>query len=234
MRTSPAGLSFIAAEEGTVLHPYPDSRGFATIFVGHLIRQGPVRSSDWQAWAPLTRAHAIAVLLRDAHGLSEATIAHYVRVPLNQNEYDALASLIFNIGPGNFASSTVLRRLNAGDRKGAADAFLMWHVGGPGLMGRRVRERHVFLTPVKAPPKPKPTEDLSVLHAEERTVVDEYDHLVRRGARAQRRAQLRGQMEAMRKRIWVLSQPGAKGGDGKGWHHYNRLRRYRILEKRTR
>ncbi len=49
-----------------------------------------------------------------------------VAVPLTQNQFDALVSLIYNIGEGNFASSTLLKMLNAGNYRGAADQFLVW------------------------------------------------------------------------------------------------------------
>jgi lysozyme len=65
-------------------------------------------------------------LLRQDLDWVEKTIKTLVKVPLKQNQFDALASLIFNIGGSAFSKSTVLRRLNAGDYRGAADAFLMW------------------------------------------------------------------------------------------------------------
>ncbi len=50
----------------------------------------------------------------------------YVKVPLNENEKIALTSLIYNIGPNAFIKSTLLKKLNAGDKKGAADEFDRW------------------------------------------------------------------------------------------------------------
>ena len=73
----------------------------------------------------ITEAQAEQLLRQDLDWV-EDTIKKLVKVPLKQNQFDALASLIFNIGGGAFAKSTVLRKLNAGDYKGAADAFLMW------------------------------------------------------------------------------------------------------------
>lgn len=73
----------------------------------------------------ITEAQAEQLLRQDLAWV-EDTIKKLVKVPLEQNQFDALASLIFNIGGGAFAKSTVLRKLNAGDYKGAADAFLMW------------------------------------------------------------------------------------------------------------
>jgi hypothetical protein len=68
-----------------------------------------------------------------------------------------MVSLCFNIGPGAFAGSTLVKRFNAGDEPGAADAFLMWRKAGgkvlPGLEARRAAERKLFLA-AGAPEKP--------------------------------------------------------------------------------
>jgi lysozyme len=86
----------------------------------------------------------------------EKAIDGKVTVPLTQNQYDALACLIFNIGATAFSKSTVLKRLNGSDYKGAADAFLMWNKQKskatgklqvlPGLVRRREEERKLFLS----------------------------------------------------------------------------------------
>lgn len=93
-------------------------------------------------------------LLRQDLAWVEDTIKRLVKVPLEQNQFDALASLIFNIGGAAFAKSTVLRKLNEGDYKGAADAFLMWDKQRDkqtgkmnklrGLTIRRTEERALF------------------------------------------------------------------------------------------
>lgn len=79
----------------------------------------------------------------------ESTIGDHVKVPLNQNQYDALASLIYNIGSGAFAGSTLLKKLNTKDYQGAADQFLVWNKQKGktlrGLVDRRKRERGLFL-----------------------------------------------------------------------------------------
>ena len=98
----------------------------------------------------------------------ERMVDRHVTVEINQNERDALISLAYNIGEGGydkkgrkipgFSNSTVLKRLNKGDRAGAAKAFEMWTRGGgrvlPGLVSRRKREAALFLKPVEAPEVP--------------------------------------------------------------------------------
>jgi lysozyme len=102
----------------------------------------------------ITEAQAEAFLREDLAWV-EAALRRLVKVPVNQNQIDALGSLIFNIGEPSFAKSTVLRRLNAGDYLGAAEAFLMWDKQRDkktgkmntlrGLTKRRQQERALFL-----------------------------------------------------------------------------------------
>ncbi len=72
-----------------------------------------------------------------------------VTVPLNQNQFDALVSLTYNIGSGAFNNSTLLKKLNKGDYQGAADQFLVWNKAGgkvmKGLVRRREAEQALFL-----------------------------------------------------------------------------------------
>lgn len=83
----------------------------------------------------------------------EGYVNRAVKVKLTQNQFDALVSLVYNIGPTNFNSSTLLRKLNAGDYVGAADQFLVWDKGRVkgklvvinGLVNRRKAERELFL-----------------------------------------------------------------------------------------
>ncbi|PVS34346.1 muraminidase, partial [Salmonella enterica subsp. enterica serovar Braenderup] len=87
-------------------------------------------------------------LLRDDLSWVERCIAERVTVSLNQNQYDALCSLIFNIGANAFTGSSVRRYLNAGNYTAAADAFLKWSRAGSNptiLAPRRGRERAMFL-----------------------------------------------------------------------------------------
>ena len=101
----------------------------------------------------ITEVQAEQLLMDDLQWV-EVTIDRMVKVAITQNQRDALGSLIFNIGATNFSKSTVLRKLNAKDYKGAADAFLMWDkqkdkqtgqmVALRGLTRRRQQERDLF------------------------------------------------------------------------------------------
>lgn len=88
----------------------------------------------------------------------EAAVTRLVTVDINQNEFDALVALSYNIGIAGFSRSTVLKRLNKGDRVGAAKAFALWNKVGAfvekGLVSRRASEAALFLKPVEEPVEP--------------------------------------------------------------------------------
>jgi len=71
-----------------------------------------------------------------------------VKVPLNDQQYSALTSLVYNIGPTNFGKSTLLKKLNSGDFEGAAEQFKVWNKAGgktlEGLVKRRGAEEALF------------------------------------------------------------------------------------------
>ena len=140
MRMSAAGRAALIEREGCRLTAYRDSVGVWTIGVGHTGRASPPPVVPGM---PVTPAESAAVL-RAARAPFEAVVNRSVVVPVGQNAFDAMVSLAFNIGAEGFAGSTVVRKLNAGDRAGAADAFLMWN-RPPELRGRRMAERLQFL-----------------------------------------------------------------------------------------
>jgi len=161
MRTSVAGRAAIKRREGEKLSAYKDSVGIWTIGVGHTTAAGlPAVTAGMK----ITAQQSDEILTRDLADV-ENDVSAVVKVPINQNQFDALVSLAFNIGPGSFRSSTLLKKLNAKDDKGAADQFLVWNKGTingqkvaiTGLTNRRKEERAQFLsTTVAAAPEPAP------------------------------------------------------------------------------
>jgi lysozyme len=85
-----------------------------------------------------------------------ASIRSKITAPINENEFGAFMSLAYNIGPGAFGKSSALRKFNAGDKAGAANAILLWNKAGGkvlnGLVRRRKEERDLFLAPVTSKP----------------------------------------------------------------------------------
>ena len=152
MKTSAAGRKLIEQREGVELTAYKDSAGIWTIGVGHTSAAGAPKVV---AGMKITAAQASEILSRDL-ATFEVAVAAAVKVPLNQSEFDALVSFAFNVGAGAFKGSTLLKRLNAGDRQAAADQFLVWNkitINGKkqvlkGLTTRREAERKQFLSPV--------------------------------------------------------------------------------------
>ena len=81
---------------------------------------------------------------------AESGVSRLVSVPLAQNQFDALVSFAYNLGAASLMSSTLLRKLNAGDYNDAADELPRWvYAGGrvlPGLVRRRNAEQRLFLS----------------------------------------------------------------------------------------
>ena len=136
--------------EGFAPYPYNDASQppNATIGYGHKLHSGPVTEADRDHFrVGITSMQADQIFRQDL-GKAEGDINQYARVPLSQNQFDALASLVFNIG-SQFNSSTLLEWLNVGDYLGAGEQFLVWIRAGsaypPGLARRRREERALFL-----------------------------------------------------------------------------------------
>jgi lysozyme len=139
MAIAESTLDFITKEEGSRNKAYKDSKGLPTIGVGHLIKA----DEPHLLTATLSDQEVKDLLKSDLKWCSEA-VESSIKVPLSQKQFDALYSLCFNIGETAFRKSTVVRRLNEGDYKGAADAIEMWNKPAV-LINRRKREKALFL-----------------------------------------------------------------------------------------
>lgn len=146
MKMSADGRAQLIRREGFRTKAYKDSVGVWTIGVGHTSAAGEPRVTPGLV---ITRQEVDEILSRDLRQYEDAVSAA-VRVPLTQGQFDALVSFCFNIGTGGFRKSTVVRRLNGGDYKGAAAAFMMWNKP-PEIKGRRDSERKQFLAATGAP-----------------------------------------------------------------------------------
>lgn len=149
MNLSQNGLNLIKKFEGVRLKAYKpvESEKYYTIGFGHY---GPdVRSNE-----TITEKQAEDYLKHDLELFVDG-VNHLVKVPINQNQADALYSLAYNIGLNNFKSSTLLQCVNAKNFSGAIHEFGKWiHDGGKvlqGLVNRRNEEAKLFSTPFKCP-----------------------------------------------------------------------------------
>jgi len=142
MRTSLAGIARIEQREGCVLHAYRDSAGVWTIGVGHSSLAGtpPLIHMGMT----ITHAQATAILKSDL-GPREDFMNRLLTRPATQNQFDAMMSLMFNIGDSGFEGSDVLKLFNVGDLKGAASAFAHWSHPAA-LASRRRDEARQFLS----------------------------------------------------------------------------------------
>lgn len=149
MKTSQRGIDLIKRFEGFVDHPYKPVPGeqFYTWGYGHYGPDVPGPGHH------ITEHHAERLLRADLHTFEEV-VNRLVTHKINQHRFDALVSLCYNIGPGNFANSTVLRQTNKRRYKLAAAAFLLWNKGDsplrvlPGLTRRRRAEARLYLRKV--------------------------------------------------------------------------------------
>lgn len=150
MKLSPAGRDAINAREGERLVVYRDDAGNPTVCNGHLV----TGADHLQVGGRVSPAQCAVFAARDL-GAAEDAVNRLVTVPLNQNQFDALVSLVFNIGSSAFAGSTLRKLLNADDYTGAQAQFAAWHYSGGkpdgGLLNRRMQEAVQFGTPVVQP-----------------------------------------------------------------------------------
>jgi GH24 family phage-related lysozyme (muramidase) len=153
------GLGLIDEFEGFYAEPYNDPAGHATVGIGHLLHHGPVTSADRHArWfagqktpGKLTHDEARGLLLYKLASEYEPAV-DALDLPLTQNQYDALVSFVYNLGPGAVGADTgVGRALRERRWKDAANELLRWDKAGspprplPGLTRRRKAERGLFL-----------------------------------------------------------------------------------------
>lgn len=143
---SKKGLEFIGQEEGCMLKPYLDSVGVPTIGYGNTYYENGVRvkMSD----PSISKDRALSLFL-NILGFYEKAVWSNTRNDINQNQFDALVSLTYNIGVNGFKNSTVLKLVNKNpsDPK-ITDAFKMWkNAGGkPILLKRRIREANLYFS----------------------------------------------------------------------------------------
>ncbi|MFZ5986922.1 MAG: lysozyme [Bacillota bacterium] len=143
MKASQKAIDLIKKYEGLKLTAYKCPAGVLTIGYGHTKTTKPGMT--------INKEMAELLLKQDLKDFEKA-INELVKVPLTQNQFDALTSFIFNVGVGKFKNSTLLKELNEGNYKEAANEFLKWtkarQAGGlielPGLVKRRKDEKKLF------------------------------------------------------------------------------------------
>ena len=149
MKISNKGIALIKEYEGCKLKAYKCSAGVWTIGYGHTrgVKAGDV----------ITQAQADAFFLEDIKAF-ERDVNSLLKVPVTQGMFDALVSFAFNVGSDidadtvaeGLGDSTLLKKVNAGDKAGAANEFAKWNKAAgkvvAGLVRRREAERKLFLS----------------------------------------------------------------------------------------
>lgn len=138
------GLAHIKGWEGFEPKEYLDAAGLPTIGYGHLIK-------PHESFGVITEQEASALLAKDVSS-AENAVNNAVKVPITQNQFDALVSFAFNVGNGAFRTSTMLKRINAGEYAAAGYEFGRWvfitqgskKVVSAGLVNRRTADYELY------------------------------------------------------------------------------------------
>ena len=139
MNISEEGLSLIKKFEGLELEAYKCAAGVWTLGYGHTagVQEGDVWSEEQANEQLKIDMHVYADYINDQ-----------VTCPLSQNQFDALVSWVFNLGPTNLRNSTLLKVLNSGDYEGVPAQIKRWNKAGgkvlEGLIRRREAEALLF------------------------------------------------------------------------------------------
>ncbi|HEV7806308.1 MAG TPA: hypothetical protein VGO80_10840 [Solirubrobacteraceae bacterium] len=212
-------------------HQYNDGRGVATIGYGTTaadVKPLPKRMSEADA----------ARLLEQQLNKKYLPPVMRALAPMNptRNMVEACVCFAYNLGPGAFEGvtgfETLTGALKAHDKQKVAAALLLYdNPNDPtvheGLKRRRQTERAWFL---KAD---DPVDPFAGYPSEESQAIREYDRLLRERKDPGRRTELRAWMTDRRQKIWRAAQPGAQGGDGRGWQANLRQERFDSFKART-
>ncbi|EPY1673834.1 lysozyme [Salmonella enterica subsp. enterica] len=149
MQTSPKGIALIKQFEGCSLTAYPDpGTGGAPWTIGY----GWTHPVDGKSVKPGMKIEQETAdrLLKTGLVSYENDVLKLAKVKLTQGQFDALVSFAYNVGSRSLSTSALLKKLNDGDVKGAADEFPRWNKAGGkvlnGLTRRREAERALFLS----------------------------------------------------------------------------------------
>lgn len=140
MKVSDKGIAEILSHEALVTAPYKDSVGVWTVGVGHTASAGKPNPQTMDKGAQVPVADMIALFRADLAKFEDG-VNKAVTVDLAQHEFDALVSFHFNTGA--IARASFVKKLNAGDRLGAASGMLEWKKPAE-IIKRRTAEMKLF------------------------------------------------------------------------------------------
>lgn len=140
MKISDKGLELIKFFEGLRLEAYFCPAGLETIGYGHVLKKGDPKK--------ITESEANQILKKDLEYF-ETEVKNMLKVQVSQNQFDALVSFAFNLGPASLKTSTLLNKLNTKQPLECIVEFLKWTLIGKersfGLLKRRIIEASMFM-----------------------------------------------------------------------------------------
>ena len=150
MKMSALGRQALIEMEGSQVAAYRDSAGLLTIGVGHLLTKSELSSGKLAIagqtvkWRDSLTAGQVDALLAQDIAPVETAVTAAVKVPVTEDQFDALVCFAFNVGSGAFRGSNLLRKLNSGNYAAVPTQMRRWvYAGGEvvaGLANRRERE----------------------------------------------------------------------------------------------
>jgi lysozyme len=140
------GLELIKSFEGLILNPYKCPSGVPTIGYGNTFYENRIKVTLKDP--PITKERA-EELLKHTLLTFEQYVDSYCTDLLNQNQFDALVSFCYNVGPNNLKNSTLLKKINKNPNyPSIKDEFLKWNKSGgialAGLARRRAAEAGLY------------------------------------------------------------------------------------------
>ena len=148
MKISENGLNLIKKFEGLSLKPYLCSAGIPTIGWGNTFYENMKKVTLQDETITEERADSLFNFLVTTNFVN--VVNRLVIVDINQNQFDALVSFVYNLGSGNFEKSTLLKKVNQEDFIGASLEFEKWNRASGkvlnGLTKRRLSEKELFLS----------------------------------------------------------------------------------------
>ena len=148
MKISENGLKLIKKFEGLSLKPYLCSAGIPTIGFGNTFYENMKKVTLQDETITEDRADSLFNFLVTTNFVN--VVNRLVIVDINQNQFDALVSFVYNLGSGNFEKSTLLKKVNQEDFIGASLEFEKWNRASgkvlSGLTKRRLSEKELFLS----------------------------------------------------------------------------------------
>lgn len=152
MRTGQKGLALIKSFEGFYSKPYMDPVGIPTI--GYGVIKYPNGRKVTMKDLSITEQQASEYLAQLLEQTYEKEVNRLIKVPLNQNQFDALVSFAYNLGGANLASSTLLKKINKNPcDQSIRNEFSKWRLAGgkvlSGLVRRRKSEADLYFSTEK-------------------------------------------------------------------------------------